>query len=47
MNEQGVLDEYDPSKVQFFVISQDNLTQLARSKNIPAYALFFQKNYLQ
>jgi hypothetical protein len=42
-----VLGENDPSKVFYFVISQDNLAQLARSKNISAYSLFFQKNYLQ
>ena len=42
-----VLGESDPSKVFYFVISQDNLAQLARSKNISAYSLFFQKNYLQ
>ncbi|MFM7016348.1 MAG: tetratricopeptide repeat protein [Bacteroidota bacterium] len=42
-----VLGESDPSKVFYFVVSQDNLAQLARSKNISAYSLFFQKNYLQ
>ena len=43
----GVLGENDPSKVYYFVVSQDNLAQLARSKNVSAYSLFFQKNYLQ
>lgn len=47
MEEQGLLTDFDPALVQFFVISQDNLTQLARSKNITAYGQFFQKNYLQ
>jgi hypothetical protein len=47
MKSTDVLGESDPSKVFYFVISQDNLAQLVRSKNIPAYSLFFQKNYLK
>jgi tetratricopeptide (TPR) repeat protein len=42
-----VLGESDPSKVFFFVVSQDNLAQLVRTKNISAYSLFFQKYYLK
>ena len=41
------IGESDPSKVFYFVISQDNLAQLARTKNISAYSLFFQKYYLK
>jgi hypothetical protein len=41
------IGESDPSKVFYFVVSQDNLAQLARSKNISAYSLFFQKYYLK
>jgi len=47
LNEKGLLSEFDPADVQFFIISQENLSQLARSKNVSAYALFFQKNYMQ
>lgn len=47
MAEPGLLSSYDPSEVQFYVISQENLGQLAQSRNFAAYSKFFQKNYLQ
>ncbi|CAN5487745.1 hypothetical protein BH11BAC2_BH11BAC2_01540 [soil metagenome] len=47
MEEAGLLTEFDPASVQFYSITQENLTELVRSKNYPAYSQFFQKNYLQ
>lgn len=40
----GSLEESEP---MFFVISQNNLTQLARTHDVNKYALFFQENYAQ
>jgi tetratricopeptide (TPR) repeat protein len=47
MAEPGLLSGLDPADVQFYVISQENLGQLAQSRNFQAYSRFFQKNYLQ
>ena len=47
MAEPGLLTGLDPAEVQFYVISQENLGQLAQSRNFAAYSKFFQKNYLQ
>ena len=40
----GAIAEAEP---QFFIISQDNLTQLARTHEVEKYASFFQEKYLQ
>ena len=40
----GALEESEP---MFFVISQDNLTQLARTHDVNKYAEFFQEKYTQ
>ena len=37
----------EESSTQFFVISPDNLTQLAQTKDVQKYAMFFQDKYLQ
>ena len=47
MAEEGLLTNIDKKRVFFYVISPDNLTTLAKKKNIPAYSEFFQKNYLK
>lgn len=44
--EPGLLTNLDPADVQFYVISQENLAQLAQSRNFQAYSTFFRKNYL-
>lgn len=45
--EQNLLDQYDPQLVQYFVISQTNLSELTRTKDMKAYTRFFQDKYLQ
>ncbi len=40
----GAISEAEP---MFFVISQNNLTQLARTHNVEGYTSFFQEKYLQ
>ncbi len=45
--EHNLLDLYDPQLVQFFVISQTNLSELTRTKDMKAYTRFFQDKYLQ
>lgn len=47
MAEPGLLTNLDPANVQFYVISKENLGQLAQSRNFQAYSTFFKKNYLQ
>ncbi len=48
MNEEGLLSKLkDDRDVKFVVISQDNLVQLSRNKQIDSYNQFFQKKYVQ
>ena len=47
MSEEGLLSGIDKNKVNFYVITPENLTTLAKKKNIPAYSEFFQKNYIK
>jgi tetratricopeptide (TPR) repeat protein len=47
ISEEGMVTNFDPEKVKFFIISQDNLSELTRTKDLKAYSQFFQKNYLQ
>lgn len=47
ISEDGLVNTFDPEKVKFFIISQDNLSELTRTKDLKAYSQFFQKNYLQ
>lgn len=45
MSEPGLLTNIDKHKVFFYIITPDNLTTLAKKKNISAYSEFFQNNY--
>lgn len=45
--EPGLLSAFDPELVRYFAISQDNLTELTRTKDLKAYSKFFQDKYLQ
>ena len=47
VSEDNLLTSYDPQLVNYFVISQDNLTELTRTKDMKAYTQFFQQKYLQ
>lgn len=45
--EEGLINTFDPERVRYFIISQDNLGELTRTKDLKAYTQFFQKYYLQ
>lgn len=45
--ENNLLTVYDPEQVRYFVISQDNLSELTRTRDMKAYTRFFQDKYLQ
>ena len=45
--ENNLLTVYDPEQVRYFVISQDNLSELTRTRDLKAYTTFFQDKYLQ
>jgi len=47
MGEPGLLDQFDPELVKMFVISQSNLTELTRTKDMKAYSEFFKSKYLE
>jgi tetratricopeptide (TPR) repeat protein len=47
ISEQNLLDQFDPQLVQYFIISQTNLSELTRTKDMKAYTEFFQQKYLQ
>lgn len=47
VSEQNLLDQFDPQLVQYFIISQTNLSELTRTKDMKAYSAFFQQKYLQ
>lgn len=47
MEEPGLLDQFDPELVRMFVISQSNLTELTRTKDLKAYSEFFKSKYLE
>ena len=46
MGEPGLLDGFDPELVRIFVISQSNLTEVTRTKDLKAYSEFFKTKYL-
>ncbi len=46
-NEKGLLDDMKNPNTKFFVISQDNLLELTRNKDVEGYANFFTRNYSQ
>ena len=45
--EDNLLSEFDPQQVNYFIISQENLTELTRTKDIKAYTAFFRTKYLE
>jgi hypothetical protein len=45
--EPGLLDGFDPQQVRYFAISQDNLSELTRTRDMAAYAKFFRERYLE
>ncbi len=45
--EDNLINQFDPQLVQYYVISQDNLSELTRTKDMKAYTQFFQQKYLQ
>lgn len=45
--EENLVSQYDPQQVQYYVISQQNLSELTRTKDIKEYSTFFQQKYLQ
>ncbi|MBL7923237.1 MAG: tetratricopeptide repeat protein [Bacteroidia bacterium] len=47
VSEDNLVNQYDPQQVQYYVISQDNLSELTRTKDMKAYSQFFQQKYLQ
>lgn len=47
VGEENLLENYDPQLVQYFVISQDNLSELTRTRDLKGYSQFFQQKYLQ
>lgn len=47
LSEPGLLDSYDPQLVRYFAISQDNLSELTRTRDMAAYAKFFRERYLE
>lgn len=47
VGEENLLNEFDPQQVQYYVISQQNLSELTRTKDIKNYSKFFQEKYLQ
>lgn len=47
ISEENLINNFDPEQVRFYVISQENLSELTRTKDIKAYSEFFQQRYLQ
>jgi tetratricopeptide (TPR) repeat protein len=47
VGEENLLDQFDPELVQYYVISQQNLSELTRTKDIKQYSQFFRQKYLQ
>lgn len=47
LEDNTVIGTLNTAITQFFVISPNNMSQLAISKDIPKYAAFFQEKYLQ
>lgn len=45
--EENLVNQYDPQLVQYYVISQQNLSELTRTKDMKEYSKFFQQKYLQ
>ena len=47
VGEENLVNQFDPQQVQYYVISQQNLSELTRTKDIKNYSQFFQEKYLQ
>jgi tetratricopeptide (TPR) repeat protein len=45
--EDNLISQYDPQQVNYFIISQDNLSELTRTKDIKGYGAFFRQKYLE
>ena len=47
VSEENLVNQFDPQQVQYYVISQQNLSELTRTKDMKQYSQFFQEKYLQ
>jgi tetratricopeptide (TPR) repeat protein len=47
ISEDGLISHLDPEQVQYYVISQENLSELTRTGDLTNYSKFFQNKYLQ
>lgn len=47
VGEENLVSQFDPELVQYYVISQQNLSELTRTKDIKQYSQFFRQKYLQ
>lgn len=45
--EENLINQFDPEQVNYFIISQDNLSELTRTKDIKGYGAFFRQKYLE